>query len=448
MSKLAIALLVATAALAQSPHNWPQFRGPDALGIAVGTAPLFWNLDTKSGPVRGQKWRTPIPGLSHSSPIIWEDRLFVATAVSASGNASLRVGLYGDGDSAKDNDVQSWKIYCLDKRTGEIVWERTAHKGAPKAARHTKATHANTTLATDGRRIVAFFGSEGIYAYNFSGKELWHKDLGVLDMGPMPDDLSWGFASSPVLYNDTVIIQADSKREAFIAALSAKDGHELYRTSRKGVSERSWSTPAVVEHNKHVQIVCNGWPYIAGYDFKTGTEIWRLKSGGDVPVPTPISTTHLIYVANAHGGPSPIYAIRLNAKGDITPPAPARSSAGVAWSEPKNGAYMQTPLVYGGIVYSASDRGILNAYDAHTGQRFYQQRLTYSPSAFTASPVAAEGKLYFTSEEGDVLIVKAGAGYEYVGINRLGEVTLASPAISQGVIYFHTRSSVVAITDQ
>lgn len=409
---------------------------------------MFWNLDAKSGPARGLKWKTPIPGLSHSSPIVWEDRLYVATAVSSAGKASLKVGLYGAGDSADDSAEQAWIVYCLDKRTGQVLWERVAHKGKPKAARHTKATHANTTLATDGRRIVAFFGSEGLFAFSMSGKPQWRLDLGNLDAGPMPEDLSWGFASSPVLYNDTVVVQADVKRGSFVAAYSAKDGKQLWRTPRQGVSERSWSTPSVVEHGKQTSVVCNGWPYVAGYDWKTGRERWRLRSGGDVPVPTPVFASGLVFVANAHGGPSPIYAIRPNAAGDITPREPARSSAGVAWMEPRNGAYMQTPLVHNGIVYSASDRGILNAYDASTGQRFYQQRLSYRAAAFTASPVAAEGRLYFVSEDGDVYVVKQGAAYQFLALNRLGEVTLATPAISQGTIFFRTRGHVAAISDQ
>jgi outer membrane protein assembly factor BamB len=435
-------------AAAQSPHNWPQFRGAEALGLGVGTAPMFWNLDPKSGPARGLKWKTPIPGLSHSSPIIWEDRLYVATAVSSAGEAPLKVGLYGAGDSADDNAEQAWIIYCLDKRTGQVLWERTAHKGKPKAARHTKATHANTTLATDGRRIVAFFGSEGLFAFGMNGKPLWRVDLGNLDAGPLPENLSWGFVSSPVLYRDTVVVQADVKSGPFLAAYAAKDGKQLWRTARKGVSERSWSTPTVIEQGKRSYVVCNGWPYIAGYDWKDGRELWRLRSGGDVPVPTPVYASGLVFVANAHGGPSPLYAIRPNASGDITPKAPAQSSAGVAWMEPRNGAYMQTPLVHNGIVYSASDRGVLNAYDASTGQRYYQQRLSYLAAAFTASPVAAEGRLYFTSEEGDVYVVKVGAAYQYLGINRLGEVTLSTPAISQGALFFRTRGHVVAISDQ
>lgn len=290
-----------TAVLLLAFANWPQFRGPAANGISTTPAPVS---------VKKTAWKTPVPGLSHSSPVVWDGRAFIATAVSAAGAAPLKIGLYGAGDSANDNGEQQWKIYALDAKSGGVLWERTAHRGIPRARRHTKATHANTTVATDGKRLIAFFGSEGLYAYGLNGALLWKKDFGVLDAGPMPDDLQWGFASSPVLYQDRVVIQCDVKKDPFIAVLDAATGNEIWRTPRRGVSERSWSTPAVVNAGGVTQVVANGWPYIAAYDFKDGRELWRLKSGGDVPVPAPVFAHRLIFVTNAHGGSAPIYAIR------------------------------------------------------------------------------------------------------------------------------------------
>ena len=164
--------------------NWPSFRGPQASGVAIAAPPVAWNADPAAGPLKNIRWKTPIPGLSHSSPIVWGDRLFVATAVRSDGEAPLKVGLYGSGDSADDDSEQRWAVYALHKRTGKILWDRTACEGKPRARRHPKATHGNTTLATDGRRLIAFFGSEGLYAYDLDGTLLWKKDLGVLDSGP------------------------------------------------------------------------------------------------------------------------------------------------------------------------------------------------------------------------------------------------------------------------
>jgi len=440
-------ILAASTASAADSSNWPMFRGGSALGVAEGSAPLSWNADSEAGALRNVKWKTPIAGLGHSSPVIWGNRLFVATAVSGAGTAPLRVGLYGDGNSADDNGEQSWMVYCLDKRTGKVLWERTAYKGMPRSKRHTKGTHANTTVAVDGKRVIAFFGSEGLYAFDMEGKQLWKKDFGVIDQGPKGYDFSWGFSSSPVLFEDKVIVQCDDRNQPFAAALSATDGKELWRTSRSGVSNHGWATPGVVRAGNIGQVVLNAWPYIVSYDLATGKERWRLKSEGDIPVPTPIYAEGLIYVTNAHGGPAPLYAIKPDASGDITPQDGSRTSAGVVWSESKNGAYMQTPVVAGGLVYSCSDRGVLKVYDAATGKMHYQQRLGAGTTGFSASPVLVGGRIYFTSEEGEVYVVKTGAVFELLATNKMGEISMASPAVSDGVLYFRTRGHVVAIAD-
>lgn len=395
------------------------FRGPDASGVGEGPASI-----------EKVRWKTPIPGLSHSSPIVWGDKLYVATAVSAAGEAPLKVGLYGDGDSANDNGEQSWRIYRLDKRTGKVDWMKEAVKSAPRTRRHTKATHANTTLATDGKRLVAWFGSEGLFVYDMNGKLLWTKNLGAFDVGPQGYDLQWGVASSPVIFDDRIVLQCDQKRGSFLVALSAADGRELWRTDRDGVSNHSWATPAVARVGGVTQVVTNGWPFIASYDFATGKERWRIKSGGDIPVPTPVTAHGLIYVTNAHGPGAPLYAIKPDGE--------------LAWSVPRNGAYMQTPVVAGDYVHSCSDRGVLKVFDARTGELKYQQRLGEGTAGFSSSPVLAGGRLYFASEEGDIYIVKPGPAYELLGTAKTGEITMATPAYSQGVLYYRTRGHVLA----
>ncbi len=443
--KTIAALAAALTAFAADDAHWPSFRGPEARGAVAGKAPMSWNADATSGPARNIRWKTPIPGLAHSSPVVWGNRIFVTTAISSAGAAPLKVGLYGSGDPADDNAKQSWSIYALDKRTGKILWERIAHEGPPKTKRHTKATHANSTPAVDRKRLVAFFGSEGVHAYNLDGKLLWKKDLGTFDPGPQGYDFQWGTASSVVLFEDKVILQCDQKKGSFLVALAAADGKELWRTPRDGVSNHSWATPAVVRAAGRTQIVTNGWPYIAGYDLATGKELWRLKSEGDIPTPTPIFGFDLIYVTNAHGGGAPLYAIKPDATGDISLAAPSRTSAGVVWSEARNGAYMQTPLLAGDLLYSCSDRGVLKVYDARTGKLHYTQRLGEGTTGFSSSPVAADGKVYFASEEGEVYVVKAGATFELLAKNLLGEIAMASPAVSENALYYRTRGHLVAI---
>ncbi len=433
----------ASSAYSETIH-WPAFRGPEALGVAEGKAVTSWNSDASEGALRNIRWSTAIPGLAHSSPAIWGNRIFITSAISSAGPAPLKVGLYGDGDSADDNSEQSWVVYCLDKNSGEILWQRVATKNAPKTKRHTKATHANSTPVTDGKQLVVFFGSEGLYSYDLDGKLLWKKDLGVFDVGPTGYDLQWGTASSPVLFEDKVILQCDQKQGGFLVVLAAKDGREIWRIARDGTANHNWATPAVVKAAGRTQIICNGWPFIASYDFSTGKEFWRIKSGGDIPVPTPVFSNGLIYVTNAHSGPTPLYAIRPDASGDITPDASNKSS-GLAWYEPHNGAYMQTPLILNGLLYSCSDRGVLKVFDAKTGELRYTQRLGTGTTGFSASPIAVDNKVYFASEEGEVYVIKAGATFELLSKNLLGEISMASPAYSEGVLFYRTRGHVVAI---
>lgn len=427
--------------------DWPAYRGPGASGVGEGPAPTNWNADANKAAIRNIKWKTPIPGLGHSSPVISGHRMFITTAISSTGKAPLKLGLYGSGASADDDAEQEWAIYCLDKRTGKVLWKQTAYKGKPRSRRHTKATHANTTVATDGKRVIAFFGSEGLYSYAVDGKLEWRKDLGTLDMAPSDDrTLSWGFASSPVLFEGAVIVQSDNKEGSFLSAFAVNDGRELWRTPRATVSVCSWASPGVFRTGGRTQIVTNGYPYIAGYDFKTGKELWRLKSEGDIPVPTPFMAHGLIYVANAHGGRAPLYAIRPEASGDITPPAGSRVSAGLAWSEERNGSYLQTPVVYEDLIYASTSQGIFKAYEARTGRKLYEERLGTGGS-FTSSPIAADGKVYVSNEEGQTFVIKADRQFSLLGTNEMGEPIMSTPAISEGVMYVRTPGNIVAIAE-
>ena len=447
---LLILLTLAWPAGAQT--NWPSFRGANADGIARGAATAtVWNVEKSENVL----WKKAIPGLGHSSPIIWGDRLFVTTAVNQRKTAPLKVGLYGEPASAEDNDVQQWKIFCLNKRTGEILWDKTAHEGVPKLKRHPKATHANCTMATDGTNVVAFFGSEGLYCYDMDGHPRWQKDWGTLRTSPMvyndaPDpqgvDLEWGFASSPIIYSNRVFVQCDVLTNGFVAALDLADGKEVWRTRRDDTA--TWSTPNVCAEGPRPQLIVNGWKHMGGYDLRTGEEIWRMSGGGDCPVPTPIVWNGLIFLMSAHGPRRPIYAVRTDAVGDVSLRDGASTNRYVAWSALRGGSYMQTPLIYGDYLYSCHVDGILSCYEARTGKQMYKERLGTGGDGFTASPVASEGKLYFTSEQGSVFVVKPGADFTVLATNQMGEVCMATPAISEGTIFFRTQGHVVAVGDR
>ena len=438
------AVAIVSADHARPGIDWPSFRGPAARGVAEGTpAPATWDVPGN----RNVRWRVPLPGLSHSSPIVWGNHVCTASAVSGQSNPELKVGLYGDIASVNDATKHQWLVLCLDKATGKTLWQRTAHTGVPKVKRHTKSTHASSTLATDGRYILAFFGSEGLYAYDMKGNLVWKKDFGLLDSGFfMAPEAQWGFASSPIIHEDKVIVQADVQKGSFIAAFDLASGKELWRTARADVP--TWSTPVVHVENGRAQVIVNGWKHIGGYDLATGKVLWRMTGGGDIPVPTPIAAHGLIFITNAHGKMSPIYAVKPGATGDITLKEGETSNAHIAWSHLRDGGYMQTPLVYGDLLYVCRDNGVLSVFDAKTGQRHYQERLADGRTGFTASPVASNGRIYFTSEEGDVYVVKAGPAFEQLGVNPLGEVAMATPAISEGTMFFRTRGHLVAVREQ
>jgi outer membrane protein assembly factor BamB len=421
--------------------DWPQFRGILATGIAEGY-PLPSSWDIAKG--QGLSWKTPIPGLGLSSPIVWGDLVCLSTAISGQKDAGLRVGLYGDVKPVADDTEHEWRVYCLDKKTGTARWQQSVLKAVPKIKRHTKATHANSTLATDGERLIAFFGSEGLYAFDLKGKPLWKKDLGVLDAGWFVDpSAQWETGSSPILHDNVVVIQADVQKGSFLAAFDAGDGRELWRTPRTDVP--TWGTPTVHQVKGQTQLIVNGWRHIGAYDFKTGKEIWKLQGGGDIPVPTPVVHDGLIFITNAHGPKAPVYAIRETATGDITLAEGATANAGVAWSAARDGGYMCTPLVYKGLVYIVKYNGVLSVYDARTGEVKYQQRLAGATSAFTSSPIGADGKVYLASEEGHVFVLKAGPTFEVLAENDMGESVLATPAVSEGALLYRTQGHLMAI---
>jgi len=447
---LSAVLIIAPMAGAQT--NWPSFRGPNANGFAKGaTTPTVWNVETSENIL----WKQSVPGLGHSSPIIWGDRLFITTAVNRRKVAPLKVGLYGDPESANDNDVQQWRVLCLNKRTGAVLWDQIAHEGVPTQKRHPKATHANCTMATDGTSVVAFFGSEGLYCYDLDGHPRWEKNWGTLRMSPIVyndtpnlslSGLEWGFASSPIIYNNRVFVQCDAFTNGFVAALDLADGKELWGNRRNDTA--TWSTPTICVKGARGQLVVNGWRHMGGYDLETGEELWRMSGGGDCPVPTPVFWNDLLFLTSAHGPRRPLYAVRMDAHGDISLPKGATTNRFVAWSALRGGAYMQTPLVYGDYLYSCHDNGVLSCYEAGTGKLIYKERLGTSGEGFTASPVASEGKLYFTSERGSVFVVKPGARFTVLATNRMGEVCMATPAISERTIFFRTQGHVVAVSDR
>ncbi len=305
---------------------------------------------------RTSSGRRPIPGLSHASPVVWGDRVFVVTAEGSDPNPTYVPKDRGIS-LARDEVKHAWRIYALDKRTGRVLWQQTAHEGVPRARRHIKATQANSTPVTDGRTIVALMGSEGLYAYDFSGKLLWKQDLGVLNPGLWDDpNSSWGHGSSPVIHRGLVIVQADGHKQSFIAAYDLKDGKQAWRVERGEIT--SWSTPTLVEARGRAELVANGGRFIRGYDPQTGRELWRFNDNDtEVKQQAPLFAHGLVYVTGGYPPGRGMYAFRPGASGDISLKEGEQSNAHLAWRSDKGSPYTTTPIVYGDLLYTVSDGG-------------------------------------------------------------------------------------------
>jgi outer membrane protein assembly factor BamB len=419
--------------------NWPSFRGPDATGVADGQhPPLTW--DVKKG--ENLRWKTAIPGFGHSCPIVWGDRVFLTTAVSGDPDPKVRTGNYGDVASVNDTSKHTWHVLCLDRDTGQILWNKQAFEGVPKIKRHLKGSQANCTPATDGKRVVACFGSEGLYCYDFTGKLIWQRDMSTVDSSfSMDREYEWGFGSSPIIHEGMVILQCDLSKDSFIAAYSLENGDRVWSTPRDEIP--SWSSPALWRTSQGVQVVTNAAQYARGYDPLTGKELWRLAKKSEVTIPAPVPGKDLLYITSGNRPIQPIFAIRPDATGDISLKENEERNSHVVWSRMRGGPYMPTPILYGEHFYTIGNGGIVTCYEAASGKEVYKERL--GGTSYTASPVAADGRLYFLSEQGEVRVLKAGPKFELLAMNEVEDVCLATTAISAGMLFVRSQKHLFAL---
>ncbi len=349
-------------------------------------------------------------------------------------------------DSIEDDREYEFRLLCFSKTDGKLKWEQTANKAKPAVKRHAKSSHANPTVATDGKHVVAFFGSEGLFCYSHTGELIWKQDLGFLDSGWFYDPgYQWGFGSSPLIYEDRVLVQCDIQGQSFVAAFDLATGNEIWRTERDEIP--TWSSPNVHEFGDLAMLITSGTKSARGYDISNGKQLWSLKGHSEIVVPTPFVAHDLIFVASGYSPIQPIYAIKPEARGDISLEENTTTNDSILWSVKRGGPYMPSPIVYGDYLYTCSNSGILACYVATTGVEVYKQRLKAPGGSlsFTASPIAADGHLFLSAEDGRVLVVKAGSKFELVNTNDCGEPILATPAISAGLFLIRTQNSLIAL---
>ncbi|HEY9283833.1 MAG TPA: PQQ-binding-like beta-propeller repeat protein [Pyrinomonadaceae bacterium] len=433
---LALLLCLSLPVAAARADNWSQWRGPGGQGVSPEKG-----LPTRWGAGQNIRWKTPIPGRGHSSPIVWGDRVFLTTSVEGDPIPGakrprhvLGGGEYVHPDSVGGDRRHALKVLSFDRRSGRLLWERTAYEGSVADDRHRKATYANATPATDGRRVYAWFGSEGLYCYDFAGRLVWKKSLGTILTQGM------GVAASPVLYADRLILQCDEDNgeRSFIVALDKKSGRELWRTPRR--VQVSWSTPVLAHAPGRTEIVASGNEYVAAYDPATGRELWRCKGTQGWTVATPVVGHGLVVASTAHPVKRAI-AIRLGGHGDVT------GTPFVAWQRDRGTGYTPSPILYGNYLYLLTDRGVLTCLDARTGEVLYEGGRVPKPATFSASPVAFDDKLLLTSEDGDTFVLRAGPRHEVLWTNTLDEPVYASPAVAARELFIRGAKHLYCISE-
>jgi outer membrane protein assembly factor BamB len=425
-------LAICVAATADS--NWPQWRGPDGLGISTENGlPIEWS-ETKN-----VVWKTPITGRGHSSPIVWGRHLFLTTDIEGEvvpGAKAVRHEFQGKEfkhpDSVGSDRRHTLKVIGIDRDDGKMLWERVAYEGVVFDDRHKKNTYASSTPATDGTRVYSFFGSEGLYCYDFKGNQIWKQTFGgIAQMG-------MGQGTSPVLYENLVILQCDedSGEKSFIVAVDKRTGKEVWKVSRK--VQASWATPILVRANQRTELITSGNELVISYDPVTGKELWRCKGVESNAIPSPLAGHNMVFISAGYPAKRTI-AVRLGGSGDLT------NTPNIVWKYEKGSAYVPSPILYGDYVYLMTDRGILTCLDARTGQIKYEGGRVPIPATFTASPVAFDGKILLTSEDGDTFVIKAGPSHEVLRTNSIGEPVYASPAIAEGRIFIRGEKNLYCI---
>jgi len=429
-----VALLLPAELASAAPPHWSQWRGPDGQGIAGDAGvTLEWSAE------KNVLWKTAIPGRGFSSPVVWGDRVFLTTAIEGDvvpGAKAVRHVLDGQEfqhpDGVGADKQHTFKVLALDAGSGRILWERTAWEGTPYDTRHRRGSFAAPTPVTDGTLLHAYFGSEGLYTYDFDGKLRWSwKTGGIASFGV-------GVGTSPVLHEGLVILQCDEDNgeKSFIVGLDAKTGREAWRTPRE--VEVSWATPILVKTGDHVELVTSGSQAIIGYDPKSGRELWRMKGLASNAVPSPVAGDGLVVLSS--GYPTKIaLAVRPGGTGDVT------DSDRVLWRYEKGTAYVPSPILVDGLLYLVTDKGLVSCLDARTGKVFYEGGRPPVGASFMASPIAVAGHLLLPSMDGDTVVIKAGTSHEVVRSNPLGEPIAASLAVAGGRLYVRGEQHLFAI---
>lgn len=438
---------IAYLGMATAQENWPRFRGANAMSVAQDDAQLPDTWDKEKNVL----WKTPVPGLGWSCPVIWGQRVFLTSVVcdAADENEAPRAGLYlGEGRRSIPKGLHHWLTCCFDIKTGKVLWKHEAHQGAPPVGRHPKSTYASETPATDGERLYVLFGDLGMWCYDVNtGDVLWQHAIESKET--MYD---YGAAGSPVVHGDQVFIVYDNheKGASYIISLDAKTGKERWRTPR---DERStWATPFVWQHDQRTEIVVNGKNRIRSYGLD-GKVLWEL--GGrmsNLIIPSPFAAHGMVYVSSGYFADPvrPVYAIKPGASGDISPDIDAEPEeipgGNIAWYLKKGAPYNTSPIVYREKYFTLLDRGMMTCHNALTGEEIFGRVRFPKGATFTSSPWAYNDRVFCLSERGTTYVLDATKSeFTILHSNDLDEFCMASPSVAQGKLFIRTESQLYCI---
>jgi len=432
-------LLVVAAVPSRAGENWPQFRGPDARGVAEGDSlPDRWSATDNV------EWKTDIPGKGWSSPIVWGNAVFLTTVVNLGESEEPKKGLYFGGNRLKPPDsVHQWEVFCLDLETGGVRWQRQVHEGKPPGPIHLKNSFASETPVTDGERVYVYFGYLGVFCFDFDGNIVWTKEI-----APHKTRFGWGMAASPVLHGGRLYLVNDNMEDSYLLALDKETGDEVWRVPRDEGS--NWSTPYVWQNDRRTEIVTPGSDKVRSYDLD-GALLWSLEGMSSITIATPYGYEGLLYVSSGYVGDRqrPLYAIRPGASGDISLEEDQTSNEWIAWSHPQAGPYNPSTLAYEGRLYVLYDSGRLACFDARDGSVVYARERIPEARRVTSSPWAYDGKIFCLNEDGETFVVKAGDQFELLHVNTLADddMGMASPAIAGDRLLIRTSARVYCIRD-
>jgi outer membrane protein assembly factor BamB len=419
-------------------QNWPGFRGPGARGIGEDGK----GLPDKWSTTENVAWKLDVPGRGWSSPVVWENSVFITTVINTGESEAPKKGLYFGGDRLKPpTSVHQWKAICLDLQTGKVRWEKLIHEGQPMSSMHIKSSFASETAVTDGQRVYFCFGNLGIFCFDFEGNEVWRRDI-----KPFKTRNGWGTAASPALHDGKLYFCYDNEEASYIQALDAKTGSEIWRKDRDEKS--NWSTPYIWQHDGKTEIVTPGTGQVRSYDLD-GNILWTLKGMSSITIGTPYEFDDLLIVSSGYimDPKRPVYAIKPGASGDISLADGQTSNQYIAWSQPKAAPYNPSTLVYKDRLYVLYDRGTLGCFNAKDGSEVYGMKRLQGGTAFTTSPWAYDGKVFCLSEDGTTSVVKAGDDFEILHTNSLAEddMGMASPAMVGDRLLLRTAARIYCI---